>query len=118
MSGGWQEVVLRFLLGGVIVSIFAVAGEVFRPKTFAGIFGAAPSVALATVSLTFHSQGGEVVHREASSMLLGSLAFVGYSSASAWIVRRGGISVWLGAAFSWVLWLALAFGFWSIATGR
>jgi hypothetical protein len=114
---GWQEIVLRFLLGGAIVSIFAVAGELFRPKTFAGIFGAAPSVALATLLLTFHAQGGEVVHAEANSMLFGALAFVGYGTASAWIVRRGRVlPVWLGAGLSWIVWLAIAFGLWSIAS--
>ena len=40
------ELLARFLIGGVIVSFFAVLGEMFRPKSFAGLFGAAPSIAL------------------------------------------------------------------------
>jgi Protein of unknown function (DUF3147) len=39
---------VRFVAGGLIVSLFAVLGDVLRPKSFAGLFGAAPSVALAT----------------------------------------------------------------------
>ena len=40
------------------VSLFAVAGDVLRPKSFAGLFGAAPSVALATLTLAFWKHGG------------------------------------------------------------
>lgn len=43
-----SEYIVRFLVGGLVVSSFAVLGEIFRPKSFAGIFGAAPSIALAT----------------------------------------------------------------------
>jgi len=47
-----MQLVIRFLVGGVIVSLFAVLGDVLQPKSFAGLFGAAPSVALATLALT------------------------------------------------------------------
>lgn len=43
------------ILGSLIVSAFAVVGDVLRSKGFAGLFGAAPSVALATLSLTLLS---------------------------------------------------------------
>jgi len=35
-----MELVERFLLGGLIVSVFAVDGDVLRPMGFAGLFGA------------------------------------------------------------------------------
>jgi hypothetical protein len=38
------EAILRFLIGGTIVSIFAVLADLFEPKSFGGIFGAAPSI--------------------------------------------------------------------------
>src|SRR4051794_26826017 len=44
-----MEYVIRFFIGGLIVSIFAALGDIFRPKSFAGLFDAAPSVALATL---------------------------------------------------------------------
>jgi hypothetical protein len=44
------EYVVRFLVGGAVVSAFAMLGDVLRPKSFAGLFGAAPSVALATLA--------------------------------------------------------------------
>ena len=40
------EYIVRFLVGGAVVSAFAMLGDVLRPKCFAGLFGAAPSVAL------------------------------------------------------------------------
>ena len=45
------ELVFRFLIGGAVVSFFAVFAEIFRPKSFAGLFGAAPSIALATIGI-------------------------------------------------------------------
>ena len=44
--------IVRFLIGGIVVSLFATLGDVLRPKSFAGLFGAAPSIALATIGLT------------------------------------------------------------------
>ena len=45
------EYLVRFLVGGVVVSAFAVFSDALRPKSFAGLFGAAPSVALATLAI-------------------------------------------------------------------
>ena len=52
-----KVILIRFLIGAVAVSIFAVLGDLFKPKSFAGLFGAAPSVALATLGLTVASDG-------------------------------------------------------------
>ena len=41
------------LVGGIVVSVFAMLGDMLRPKSFAGLFGAAPSVALATLCIAF-----------------------------------------------------------------
>jgi hypothetical protein len=46
------EYALRFLVGGIAVSAFAALGDTLRPKSFAGLFGAAPSIALATLLIT------------------------------------------------------------------
>ena len=37
---------LRFLAGGIAVSAFAALGDTLRPKSFAGLFGAAPRLPL------------------------------------------------------------------------
>jgi hypothetical protein len=38
------EILLRVIVGGLAVSAFSLLGDVLKPKTFAGLFGAAPSV--------------------------------------------------------------------------
>jgi len=43
-----MDLILRFLVGGAVVSFFAMVGDTLKPKSFAGLFAAAPSVALAT----------------------------------------------------------------------
>lgn len=48
-----MDYAVRFVAGGLIVSVFAILGDVLRPKSFAGLFSAAPSVAL--VTLAWHS---------------------------------------------------------------
>jgi hypothetical protein len=39
------EYASRFLAGGLTVVAFAALGDMVRPKSFAGQFGAAPSIA-------------------------------------------------------------------------
>lgn len=62
------DLLLRFLIGGLVISAFALVGHVVRPKTFAGLFGAAPSVALATLALAFRDQAVAYVATEGRSM--------------------------------------------------
>lgn len=79
-----MELLLRFLLGGGAVCLFAAIGDVTRPKSFAGVFGAAPSVALATLALTAHAKGVTYTALEARSMIIGAVALLLY----VWICRR------------------------------
>jgi Protein of unknown function (DUF3147) len=67
-----SEVIVRFLIGGSAVSLFAVLGEVLKPKSFAGLFGAAPSVALATLALTLTQKAPNYAALECRSMLFGA----------------------------------------------
>jgi uncharacterized membrane protein (GlpM family) len=111
-KGGVMQWIIRFVIGGVIISFFATLGDVFKPKGFAGLFGAAPSVALATLGLTSISQGKEFAAVEAHSMVVGALAFVLYGIACVYLmgVRRlrasraaiGALSVW--GLSAWGLW--------------
>ena len=108
---------MRFLLGGLLVSTFSVLGDLFRPKSLAGIFGAAPSVALATLGLTLLSKGADYASTELHSMAFGAVALGCYG----WVVGRlllrgvrhtlavtaGGLLIWFGAAGAfWAVFLA------------
>jgi len=107
------DLILRFLIGGLIVSAFAVISDVLKPKSFAGLFGAAPSIALATLGLTTGQRGSHYAAVECRSMLIGAISLGLY----AWVVCRlivrrrveplaatlRGLAVWFLAAFC--LWI-------------
>jgi hypothetical protein len=47
-----HALIYRFIVGGAVVSFFALLGDVLKLKSFPGLFGAEPWFALATLSLT------------------------------------------------------------------
>jgi hypothetical protein len=75
------EYLLRFIAGGIAVSAFAAFGDALRPKSFAGLFGAAPSIALATILITLSQKGGPFAAVEGRSMIAGAFALAAYTSA-------------------------------------
>jgi hypothetical protein len=75
------QLIIRFLVGGAIVSAFALLGDLLHPKGFAGLFAAAPSVALATLALTVASEGPAYAALEARSMIIGEVALAAYAAA-------------------------------------
>jgi uncharacterized membrane protein (GlpM family) len=109
-----MEFFYRFLLGGLIVSVFAVVADVLRPKGFAGLFGAAPSVALATLSLTVSSEGKAYASLEARSMILGALAFFVYALGCVYLMSKRHLAAAPSAYAMLVGWGVCAFGLWSL----
>src|ERR1700758_539922 len=103
------ETFIRFVVGGLFVSAFAVLGDVLTPKSFAGLFGAAPSVALATLILTIHSRGHDFAAAEARSMVFGAIAFFIYASVVCRTIMRYKLPASIVASASIVIWLAVAF---------
>jgi len=75
-----SQMLMRFVVGGAVVSLFALLGDLLRPKGFAGLFAAAPSVALATLSLAAISQGTDYAATEAASMICGAAALAAYAA--------------------------------------
>jgi hypothetical protein len=104
------ELAFRFLVGGVAVSAFATLGDVLKPKSFAGLFGAAPSVAIATLALAVSVHGPGYAALESSAMVAGAVAFLVYSSATACIIRRFHVSVLVTAILLLPVWFGTAFG--------
>jgi Protein of unknown function (DUF3147) len=103
---------IRFAVGGFVVSLFAVLGDLVKPKSFAGIFGAAPSVALATIFLTIVKQGRGYVSLEARSMILGALAFLLYALVVTRVLRTGRWPVLPVTGWALLIWIAAAIGLW------
>jgi len=108
-----MEYLLRFVIGGLVVSIFAALGDVLKPKSFAGLFGAAPSVALATLALTVTADGKLYASEEARSMIVGALAMGVYAWATMQLIVRSG---WRGTTASIIalaVWFGCALGIWA-----
>jgi hypothetical protein len=109
-----KEMLFRFLVGGIVVSAFSALGDVLKPKSFAGLFGAAPSVALATLALAVASQGISYAAVEARSMICGAVALGIYTSLVMVIMARYKGSALLVSAGLLSSWLLAAFGLWFV----
>jgi Protein of unknown function (DUF3147) len=105
-----MEYVIRFLMGGLFVSALALLGDILRPKSFAGLFSAAPSVALASLSLALLKDGEDYVAIEARSMIIGSIALALFSVIVCQIVMRFRCSALSATSLALVIWAAVAFG--------
>ena len=104
----------RFLAGGIVVALFSALGDVLKPKSFAGLFGAAPSVALATLGLTIASNGTAYAALEARSMIGGAVALFAYTWSVMWVTSRYKPSAHLAATGLLSVWFATVFGIWSL----
>ena len=104
------ESVIRFIIGGFLVSAFALLGDVLKPKSFAGLFAAAPSIALATLILTIHGRGVGYAAAEARSMIFGAIAFFLYACSVCFVTMRYKLTATIAASSLIVLWISCALG--------
>jgi len=107
-----KDILLRIIIGGVAVSAFAMLGELLKPKSFAGLFGAAPSVSLATMVLTVMKEGKTYASIEARSMVLGAVAFIIYAAIISRLMIRRRMQVLSATTLGIGIWVACAFGLW------
>lgn len=123
MSGSWSprrrftvfaSLVARFILGGTSAAAFALAGDLFKPKTFAGLWSAAPSVALVSLALAYQNHVPRYVALEGRSMMLGAAGLVVYSVACASLAKVRRTPVWFDAIASWTVWFGAVFGAWAV----
>jgi hypothetical protein len=105
-----EQYLIRFVVGGLMVSAFATVGDVVRPKSFAGLFGAAPSIAIATLLIALFKQGPSYIAIEGRSMILGGAALAVYSLVSCQLLKRYQFSGLISTLLSTVVWFAFAFG--------
>jgi uncharacterized membrane protein (GlpM family) len=108
------ETAIRFFVGGIVVSVFAMMADVLKPKSFAGLFGAAPSVALATLCLTIAKEGASYASTEARSMMAGAIAFFVYASCVSWLMMRYKFQALWVTVCAIPLWMAISFGLWEV----
>jgi Protein of unknown function (DUF3147) len=112
VAGPMKLILIRFLIGGVSVSTFALLGDLFKPKSFAGLFGAAPSVALATLALAVGLDGRENAAEQSTSMMASSIALFCYTSCVSWIMMHRPRRAILVTIFSLPVWGVVSFGLW------
>ena len=90
----------------------------FGPKSFAGLFGAAPSIALATVALTIRQKGKAYAAIEARSMIFGACAFLIYAALVSWLLRRYKPPALVASITLLPVWFAVSLGLWFLIGER
>jgi hypothetical protein len=110
-----KDLILRFVIGGIVVSAFAALGDVLKPKSFAGLFGAAPSIALATLGLTIAANGKMYAATEARSMVAGALVFFLYAYLCSWLMLRRKWKAMPVTISALGIWLACSISIWFLA---
>jgi hypothetical protein len=104
-----EEVVvlgLKGLNGGVLVVAFALVAETLMPKRFAGLFAAAPSIAIANLLVVAVVDGDSEARASAGGMLIGAGAMSAACLAGTLFVRRA--NALRSASAICVLWLLVA----------
>jgi hypothetical protein len=104
-----QEVVpiaAKALNGGLFVVVFSLIGEIAVPKRFAGLFSAAPSIAIANLLVIELAKGSSDAQVEATGMIVGAIALtVACAFGIALVARYRALR---GSVLVCGLWLVLA----------
>jgi uncharacterized membrane protein (GlpM family) len=80
--------VVKGLAGGCLVVAFALISESVSPKRFAGLFSAAPAVALAGLAIVLLDKSPHDAHQDAVGMLAGCAGMIVYAAAVVPLLRR------------------------------
>lgn len=107
-----MEFVLRFVIGGLVVSAFAALADILKPKSFAGLFASAPSIALATLALTAAANGKAYAAEEARSMIAGGAACLMYAWVCMQLMAQRRWTALRAGTFSLLVWFGVAFSLW------
>jgi Protein of unknown function (DUF3147) len=106
MGAKAAEVALKMLAGGMFVLAFAALAQILAPKRFAGVFSAAPSVALGSLLVTAAFSGAADVAVSGRGMAVSAVAFAVYCVAAVPLMRRWG--AWRGSAAALAAWAVTA----------
>jgi uncharacterized membrane protein (GlpM family) len=79
---------VKGVAGGALVVAFALLSETLKPKRFAGLFSAAPAVALAGMVVVLLTKGSHHTRENAIGMIAGSVAMAAYTAAVIPLLRR------------------------------
>ena len=79
---------IKGLAGGALVVAFALLSQGLEPKRFAGLFRAAPAVALAGLAVTLLDKGAHDAHQSTAGMIAGGVGMAVYAAAVIPLLRR------------------------------
>ena len=103
-------VALKAFFGGTLVLAFSGLGDVLKPKAFAGLFGAAPSVAVASLFVTVMTSGAARAAVSSRGMVAGAMGMVAYCVAASALVKRFGALG--GSVLAYLAWTVTAVAAW------
>lgn len=100
------SVVVKALAGGSLVVAFSLISESVQPKRFAGLFGAAPAVAIAGLAVTLVSKGVIDARDDTLGMVAGCAGMAAYACVAVVLLKRfapftssvAGLAVWVAVA--------------------
>lgn len=104
--GELSIIVAKGLVGGLFVALFALIGESVQPKSFAGLFSAAPSIALASLTIIVLTNGSADAREQTLAMIFGAIGMVMYCVLAAFALQR--FSAVAGSAVPFAAWFAVA----------
>ncbi len=99
---------IRALAGGALVVAFALLGHALRPKWFAGLFAAAPSIALASLIVTAVDKGSGAASQAALGMVFGAVGIVTFALTVRPLLARTHVLV--ASAAGCLVWLVVGVG--------
>jgi len=99
-------VLAKTVCGGLLVVAFAVLSEALKPKRFAGILSAAPSVAIAGLAIGSALDGPSQQATAAWTMIAGAVALTVYALVV--VPALGRLGPAKGSAVSSAVWVAVA----------
>jgi hypothetical protein len=102
----WWALGIKAVNGGLFVVVFSLIAETLEPKRFAGLFSAAPSVALANLIVVIVSKGHGEAIANTRGMAIGGVAFSLSCLIGIVAVRR--YRAMAGSSALLLVWLALA----------
>ena len=99
-------ILIKAVAGGGLVVAFAAIAEGLRPKRFAGLFSAAPAVAVASLVVTLATKGAHDAREATIGMVAGCAGMIAYAIAVVPLLRRLDALAASGAAL--VVWFVVA----------
>lgn len=103
---------IKMFNGGLFVVGFSLVAEMLEPKRFAGLFSAAPSIALGNLLVVLMVDGTRDGLANLSGMIIGAVAMASVCLIGVWLVPRLGSLK--GSVLLCGTWGVVALAYWQL----